>query len=71
MYRELCFRGRLISLYNGIVYYNPSDLDIDHYNYTCTSLLGVEARRRDMCEQFANCPIILVSVGAQCGKGLN
>lgn len=30
MYRELCFRGRLISLYNGIVYYNPSDLDIDH-----------------------------------------
>lgn len=67
MYRELCFRGRLISLYNGIVYYNPSDLDIDHMY----PLLGVEARRRDMCEQFANCPIILVSVGAQCDKGLN
>lgn len=61
--------GRWISLYSGRVFYNASDLDIDHIvPLSWAWKHGADEWTRDKREQFANDPRNLVAVGASLNR---
>lgn len=61
--------GRWISLYSGKVFYNASDLDIDHIvPLSWAWKHGADEWTRDKREQFANDPRNLVAVGASLNR---
>lgn len=61
--------GRWISLYSGKVFYNASDLDIDHIvPLSWAWKHGADQWTRDKREQFANDPRNLVAVGASLNR---
>lgn len=61
--------GRWISMYSGKVYYNASDLDIDHIvPLSWAWKHGADQWTKDTRKQFANDPRNLVAVGASLNR---
>ncbi|MCR9712860.1 HNH endonuclease family protein [Vibrio parahaemolyticus] len=61
--------GRWISMYSGKIYYNASDLDIDHIvPLSWAWKHGADKWKKDTRKRFANDPRNLVAVGASLNR---